>query len=988
MTLWSKGSPLSYQQFSNINYKHNWVSCVKFQIDWSCKRANRIRSLGYNIIHPYFDGRRACTMMSIENLAEPHWMTISCTQRLFNHIVCTKQDLVGIITLSNNVTANVNCPLTNILLKQNCFKFQWKSKEEKSNKNIILNILSSKLLMKFEYFFDTLLFEKSNITILTKDDSNSLKSFIVQRYLNSLNYKFNNISFANAEGWLMFKMKELRIIPGINLYKCRGGSYIISDLVCNDFVDSPYDQSDEELCVCQEDIPVKFCKHTVTEQNKKTCNHLYYTTLLGNCQKYNNINLINQNFKTHIVKIQVKKSFELEVGHNFYNNLTQNHKVFTKEYFKCSSGKVISKVLLDDIVSDCGSNGEDEPMLKLILNKEMYHACEHNDEIPCMIGHKRCYKITDICIYKLNMYKNLSPCRNGAHLQSCSKFECNMMFKCMNAYCIPWSYVCNEKWDCPMGHDEAQNICKQNCKNMFKCKGKVNVCLHVGNVCDKNNDCPFEDDELFCHFEKVQCPSICSCLLYAITCQGRPDINIIIPYPETYVFIFFSNVKDIPELSAMFINVLFVVLPNNFIDNFCNIAHFPKSLYVNVKHNIIKRISKKCFNHQPVLRSLVLSDNKILVITTGAFYNLPNLIFVNLSNNPLMNVPILFSKSAPNVLHMIQTQLQVIDVKVFNNIYINVILTKNYHICCIAPRHAICLAKKPWYISCSDILPNQTINLFYGIISTLVIVLNITSIMVQILNFNENKCYSVTVISININDNFAGVYLMCIWIADLSLKGTFSIKEHIWRSVPVCITAFTILLWFTIFTQILLLFLSLSRLMIVIRPVNTKFKQLKFVVVTLGFLSMASFLFSVFISSTYINREKYIPTSLCLPFIDPTAHILMIKLLTWFVVITQTLTSLSILAMHILLIVKIRESEKKVTKLKSGQSNVALIVQLLTITTSNIFCWFPANAIYVAAMFLSRYPTDLIIWMTVISLPMNSLINPFIFIMVYLRKYI
>ena len=50
---------------------------------------------------------------------------------------------------------------------------------------------------------------------------------------------------------------------------------------------------------------------------------------------------------------------------------------------------------------------------------------------------------------------------------------------------------------------------------------------------------------------------------------------------------------------------------------------------------------------------------------------------------------------------------------------------------------------------------------------------------------------------------------MCISIADLSLKGMFSVKEHIWRSGIVCISAFTTKLLFTISTQMLLLFLSM-----------------------------------------------------------------------------------------------------------------------------------------------------------------------------------
>ena len=72
---------------------------------------------------------------------------------------------------------------------------------------------------------------------------------------------------------------------------------------------------------------------------------------------------------------------------------------------------------------------------------------------------------------------------------------------------------------------------------------------------------------------------------------------------------------------------------------------------------------------------------------------------------------------------------------------------------------------------------------------------------------------------------------------------------------------------------------------------------------------------------------------------------------------------------------------------KSRQdSNLALIIQLILITTSNILCWFPASCVYISAMFLSTYPIDIVIWTTVIVLPINSIVNPSIFILTNVKK--
>ena len=115
----------------------------------------------------------------------------------------------------------------------------------------------------------------------------------------------------------------------------------------------------------------------------------------------------------------------------------------------------------------------------------------------------------------------------------------------------------------------------------------------------------------------------------------------------------------------------------------------------------------------------------------------------------------------------------------------------------------------------------------------------------------------------------------------------------------------------------------------------------------------------------------------------------MVKVMTWSVAITQTATSTILIIMHIVLVKMLKKSQKNIRKSKSEEiSDVALIFQLIVITTSNIVSWFPANGVYIAAIFLNTYPIDLIIWTTVIGLPLNSIINPSVFIITSIRKHV
>ena len=181
---------------------------------------------------------------------------------------------------------------------------------------------------------------------------------------------------------------------------------------------------------------------------------------------------------------------------------------------------------VNDLVSDCGPESEDEPVL-LQLKANLKEIKCKPWQIPCMEGHIKCFNFTDICLYKLNIDKHLIPCRNGGHLDNCKQFECNTMFKCPDSYCVPWTYVCDGIWDCPYGEDEKRNkVCIGEivCEGMFKCNHELYKCISLGNICDNKVDCLLHDDEMFCELSLFQCPVSCSCLIYAITCFSLQTI--------------------------------------------------------------------------------------------------------------------------------------------------------------------------------------------------------------------------------------------------------------------------------------------------------------------------------------------------------------------------------------------------------------------------------------------------------------------------------
>ena len=82
--------------------------------------------------------------------------------------------------------------------------------------------------------------------------------------------------------------------------------------------------------------------------------------------------------------------------------------------FICNDARTIDKLFIDNLIFDCGPNGEDEPILMSLLINKTYSLCAQPNMIPCLEGHSKCYYLREIYTYKLDIYHHMIPCRNIA----------------------------------------------------------------------------------------------------------------------------------------------------------------------------------------------------------------------------------------------------------------------------------------------------------------------------------------------------------------------------------------------------------------------------------------------------------------------------------------------------------------------------------------------------------------------------------------------
>ena len=410
--------------------------------------------LSLQTVHP---SKKPCTLLLLTNLAEVEWINVNCTKNMINNILCKVNSQKNGSNLRTNVIYNRTCSRWYITNKDKCFHFNWYKGKLSLINNMCSSVRGIPLSMveigNLHFLFSAISTLFPKILILSKYTSSLVTEFSYERYLGRYETSIQFVPAVKAQGFIICSVsKEITFTGSVN-YHCSGGGMILFIYLCDGIFDCPNDQSDEDSCLCDQfDTPIR--------KNQIPCKRIFVYA-----QKHEK----HDQIKLHSMQ------------------------------FLCDGDKQnIPSDMKNDLICDCGHKCEDEPLLLDLLKYRNVKKCPQPNQIPCTMGHPKCYEVYLICKYRLDINGNLSPCRNGGHLQNCTQFECGIEFKCHMSYCLLWSYVCDGNWDCPEGEDEIyEPVCEETnrCLNMFKCRQHKYICIHSNSICDGRYDCPQKDDE-------------------------------------------------------------------------------------------------------------------------------------------------------------------------------------------------------------------------------------------------------------------------------------------------------------------------------------------------------------------------------------------------------------------------------------------------------------------------------------------------------------
>ncbi len=483
------------------------------------------------------------------------------------------------------------------------------------------------------------------------------------------------------------------------------------------------------------------------------------------------------------------------------------------------------------------------------------------------------------CLYELVSRQSglLAHCSNGLHLDNCTYFQCADTFKCPNYYCVPFRYVCDGLWDCPLGTEEFSCNTREKA-GYFHCFGSI-ITILPSSICDNVADCPAKDDEYACGVHLSLCPPNCICVVQSIMCVNATPFNL----PPKMGTFHFVSVEGDSDYQKIFLHchwhVVFLFLSNIFHEDSCALLmpyntpmlsvsiltdnylpefsqrcsnNFGNAKFFGLSQNKISRLGCFPFKADNFVHHLTLSHNNIAQLSKCHFSSLQNLVYLNLRENPIVEV-------------------EIGSMQLAKGFEVIVVVSKSV-LCCFTEDSQCSLIAETK--TCQKLLDTVSLEVTAWVSGIFGLIFNGVLIFLCIAEFKSaKKRHS------EIRLNFcAYVLLLCISVVflftveviigapNIQLGTNFPIKQSLWKSSETCHVAYWMYNFYFVFNTSISLLLELSRYCVVYLPLTSKFKKYSFNLKVLSWHGLV--LLFALVSGIFVLEYKginFVHSRCCLP---------------------------------------------------------------------------------------------------------------------------
>ncbi len=454
-----------------------------------------------------------------------------------------------------------------------------------------------------------------------------------------------------------------------------------------------------------------------------------------------------------------------------------------------------------------------------------------------------------------------------------------------------------------------------------------------------------------------------------------------------YIAIHFKNValSHTNSMFHLFGKPIFMALQNCGILAICKqtkTLNYLRTLIVS--RNEISSVENNCFKLMKNIHHLNMSLNTIGFIDRNSFLQSKQINILDLSWNSItyLQEKVFSGLISLNVLNLTENPIVSVSSSSFANAHIKIIITKCYKVCCFLPSvQAVCPAKPLWPDSCERLISDDIVKVFSWTIICTAFIMNFCSCLIIRLKLIQSAdSMNSVLICLSIIDIIYCISVLMVVITDEIFANDYLEYEHNWRSSFFCYNLSvlsTIANYLSLFTINLL---AITRYCVLKNPLDSSFLDSHFLVriCTIAAISITLPALSLYISYFYTAEGHQLPSGLCL-MLGRTEKSVMSYLITIFSIVFH-ITSFVLIPWLYYLILQIMVESKANLGEASALYNSATAAKPSLATFSNLLCLVPSSVLLFITLIWDEYPFVLLIWATLVIIPLVTVINPFVFV--------
>lgn len=332
------------------------------------------------------------------------------------------------------------------------------------------------------------------------------------------------------------------------------------------------------------------------------------------------------------------------------------------------------------------------------------------------------------------------------------------------------------------------------------------------------------------------------------------------------------------------------------------------------------------------------------------------------------------------------------------------VLSDDFRLCCFFSKATtMCPVQPEWPDNCDRLLEMKSVEITTLSQSLAIVILNSANLIFvcaklkrssdpRVKNIKENtkqsKAFQLTKIITSANDLFFGIYLSLLFGTSIHFGEFFVLRAPQWLSSHWCKVVGIMFLFLFLHSLFLANFVTLSKFVAVLYPFKTTLKRkhniLKCVRYEVGILLLLCMFF--LLSFLLLEKQTLMHSKTC-SIVGDTKTSVTVKCVTLLSVFLQICSLLLTIVQYFLMLKEIGKPKPLAdTQLQPQKDVSSFVTKAALIILCNGVCWIPSAVLYLVSFALPQYPLQILTWNTVLITPLNSVLNPIVFILASQEK--